>query len=204
MQHTVRNRATIRVADRTDLSGTVTADKVNLDGFHSPIRKLRVIARTWLALVTVSLGLYLGLPVCGLAQNNQGSGIKLVVPKGTYSFRDSGYLLPAYPSLQPLVPLEAAGRITYVPTGPLGGTTSGVLWASIGGQISPITVKGSFTVNPDGSVTEIEQQTGGPGALLHFADYPTPDGNTMTFVATETGSIVSGISTRGSPAGDEQ
>jgi len=53
-------------------------------------------------------------------------------------------------------------------------------------------------------VTEIEQQTGGPGATLHFTDYPTPDGNTITFVATDPGSIVSGIDTRGSPTGDEQ
>jgi hypothetical protein len=33
---------------------------------------MRLIVRIWLALVTVSFGLYLGLPVCGLAQNNQG------------------------------------------------------------------------------------------------------------------------------------
>ena len=76
------------------------------------------------------------------------------------------------------------------------GKTSGVLTASINGQISPITIKGTFQVNKDGSVFETEQQTGGPNALLHFTDYPTPDGNTITFVATDPGSIVSGIDTR--------
>jgi hypothetical protein len=35
-------------------------------------------------------------------------------------------------------------------------------------------------VNRDGSVTEIEQQTGGPGALLHFKDYPTPEAASRT------------------------
>jgi hypothetical protein len=75
-------------------------------------------------------------------------------------------------------------------TGPI------VLTASINGQISPITINGSFSVNPDGSVFEIEQQTGGPNALLHFTDYPTPDGNTITFVETDPGSILSGIDTR--------
>ena len=39
MQHAVQNRATIRVADRTDVSGRVTADEVNLDRFHNRIRK---------------------------------------------------------------------------------------------------------------------------------------------------------------------
>ena len=40
MQHAVHNRATIRVADRTDLSGRVTADEVNLDRIHNRIRKV--------------------------------------------------------------------------------------------------------------------------------------------------------------------
>jgi plastocyanin len=40
MQHAVHNRATIRVADRTDVSGRATADEVNLDRFHNRIRKV--------------------------------------------------------------------------------------------------------------------------------------------------------------------
>src|SRR6516164_5538525 len=40
MQHAVQNRATIRVADRTDVSGRATADEVNLDRFHNLIRKV--------------------------------------------------------------------------------------------------------------------------------------------------------------------
>jgi hypothetical protein len=72
MQRALLNRATMRVADRTDVSGRVTADEVNLDRFHNRIREVRLIAGTWLASVTVSLGLYLGLTVCGLAQNDQG------------------------------------------------------------------------------------------------------------------------------------
>jgi hypothetical protein len=69
--------------------------------------------------------------------------------------------------------------------------------ASIDGQISSFTTIGSFSVNPaDGSVTEIEQQNGGPNQKLHFKGYPTPDGNTITFVATDNGAIVSGVDTR--------
>ena len=39
MQHAVDNCATIRVADRTDVSVRATADEVNLDRFHNRIRK---------------------------------------------------------------------------------------------------------------------------------------------------------------------
>jgi len=40
MQRAVHNRATIRVANRTDVSGRATADEVNLDRFHNRIRKV--------------------------------------------------------------------------------------------------------------------------------------------------------------------
>ena len=40
MQHAVLNRATMRVADTTEVSGRVTADEVNLDRFHNRIRKV--------------------------------------------------------------------------------------------------------------------------------------------------------------------
>ena len=61
MQHAVQNRATIRVADRADVSGRVTADEVNLDRFHNRIRKVcALVAATlnppslrWMALFTV-------------------------------------------------------------------------------------------------------------------------------------------------------
>jgi plastocyanin len=39
MQRAVHDHATIRVADRTDVSGRLTADEVNLDRFHNRIRK---------------------------------------------------------------------------------------------------------------------------------------------------------------------
>ena len=132
----------------------------------------------------------------GLAQDDQG--IKPFVPSGTYAFRDTGYV-PAGPSGS-LVPLAAAGHITYSADG----TTSGVFTTSVNGQISTFPVHGTCTLNPDGSFSETDTQTGGQGLTLHFTDYPTLDGNTITFVQTDTGSIASGIGTRGSPAGNEQ
>ena len=60
MQHAVHNRATVRVANRTDVSGRVTADEVNLDRFHNRIGKVcALVAATLilpaLAFVVVSL-----------------------------------------------------------------------------------------------------------------------------------------------------
>jgi hypothetical protein len=39
----VHNRATTRVADRTDVSGRATADEVNFDRFHNRVRKVRAL-----------------------------------------------------------------------------------------------------------------------------------------------------------------
>jgi hypothetical protein len=77
-------------------------------------------------------------------------------------------------------------------------TTSGVATFSIGGTVySRVTVAGTFTVNKGGSVTEIKKQTSGPLLLtLHFDVYPTPDGNTLTIVNTDPGTITTGTLTR--------
>jgi plastocyanin len=62
MQHVVRNRATMRVADRTEVSGRVTADEVNLDRFHNRIREVCASVFTlipsslrWMLLFTVPI-----------------------------------------------------------------------------------------------------------------------------------------------------
>jgi hypothetical protein len=194
MQRALLNRATMRVANRTDLGGRVIADEVNLDGFHSPIRKgMRLTVRTWLALVTVSLGLYLGLPVCGVAQNDQRQNNECLNEagiNGTYSVHITAYV-PG-PSGN-LVPLAAAGRVTHFANG----TEIGVATASNNGQLQTTTFKGTLTLNPDRvSWSETVIQTSAPFFTLHFILYPTPDGNIINEVETDPGTIVSGILTR--------
>ena len=58
MKRAVHDRATIRVADRTDLSGRATAEEVNLERFHNRIRKVCAATapvnernQTWLRLI---------------------------------------------------------------------------------------------------------------------------------------------------------
>jgi hypothetical protein len=65
MQQAMLNRATMRVADTTGVSGRVTADSREKQTMKPTIRR-------WLVLVTASIGLYLALPDRGLAQNDQG------------------------------------------------------------------------------------------------------------------------------------
>ena len=81
------------------------------------------------------------LPALAYAQNNEGDAghIKLGVPNGTYPFQDTGYVLGPSGNL---VPLGAAGRLTFFANG----TTSGLVSFSIGGTVySRVALKGSFT-----------------------------------------------------------
>ena len=139
MLRAMLNCATMRVADTTEVSGRVTADSREKQTMKPTIRRC-------LALAVAFLGLYLALPDCGLAQNNQdqndqGTGINLRVPNGTYPFQDSGYVPPT-PGATTLVPLGAAGRLTFFANG----TTSGLVSFSIGRTVySRVALKGGFT-----------------------------------------------------------
>jgi len=178
------NRATMRVADTTEVSGRVTADSREKQTMKPTIRR-------WLALVTVSLGLYLGLPVCGLAQNNQGQndqGIKRGVPNGIYSVHITGQT--TLPGSTIMVPIAVAGRGTYFANG----TTSGVFSVSINGQVQTVTATGTFTANGDGSFSETDQNS--LGATLHFALWPTLDGDIINEIEFDPGTVVSGLLTR--------
>ena len=66
MQYAVHNCATVRVADRTGLSRRVTGDEVNLDRFHSSIRKVYALvaarSKVYLSVATMILILTLAVP----------------------------------------------------------------------------------------------------------------------------------------------
>jgi hypothetical protein len=203
MQRAMLNRATIEVADTTEVSGRVTADSIKHELYAKKQSSLWRLTICGFCKVCSLVAATLILPAMAHAQNNQGnggSGINLVVPNGTYAVRDSGYVFFP-PGSTTLVPIAAVGRTTFIPTGTTNGlvtgTTSGLVSFSFNGQSqSRIAVRGTFTVNADGSVSVTETQLGGPGLTLHFDDYPTADGNTIMFVATDPGSIVNGVSTR--------
>jgi hypothetical protein len=151
--------------------------------FHNRIRKACALTAATLI-----------LPALAYAGNNRGDegpDFKPGIPNGTYVFNITG-LGPA--TTGGLASLAAAGRVTYFANG----TTSGVTSFSFGGTIyTGVPFAGTFTVNADGSVSEIDQQMKPPGLKLHFDVYPTPDANTLTIVQTDAGTIASGFDTRG-------
>jgi hypothetical protein len=184
------NRATMRVADTTEVSGRVTADEVNLDRFYNRIRKV-------CALVAATLI----LPTLAYAQNNQGNDQgngRPGVPNGTYVFTNSGWV-PEHPDQHPVVdgqvPIAGAGRVTFFANG----TLSGVSGFTAGGQVFSVTQAGTFTPNGDGSFSEtvIITSINPPfQSTAHLFLYPSPDGNTIGFFGTDPGETTNGVLTR--------
>ena len=197
MHYSVLNRATVRVANTRDVSGRVTAKSVK-HGFCAKTNL--IIARRWLMLVTVSMGLYLLLPDRGLAHDDQGQNDQGI--NGTYSVHITGYVITD--SAGDKVPLAVAGRVTHFVNGTRG-TESGVATSSFNGVLSTVPFTGTLELNSDGvSWSEIVKQSIPGGLTLHFILYPTPDGNIINEVETDSGTILAGILTRGSPTRDEQ
>jgi len=193
MQHAVLNRATMRVADTTEVSGRVTADEVNLDRFHNRIRKVCALGRTWLALVAASVGLYLVLPDRGLAQS-----ITVATLKGTYVTAATGTI--TIPSGE-VVQITLAGVEIF----PGDGTATGAITLALifpGGSIVPNiheTFKATYTLNADGvSFTAINRNPANPADVNTEVFYPTLDGSTFTSNQTTTGSFLSAVWTRSS------
>jgi hypothetical protein len=201
MPRAMLNHATMRVADTTEVSGRVTADSREKQTMKPTIRRC-------LALAIAFLGLYLALPEGGLAQSVKGPPITLATLKGTYVGAFSGYM-PDPSSPTNLIPFAVAGTETYFGDGTASGVTTfttknpdGTIFV-----LGRVTFTGTYTLNPDGvSFSETDTQTSGPfnGLVIHFDDFPTPDGGTIATIQTDTnpdptkavGAISSGFSTR--------
>jgi hypothetical protein len=98
MQHAMLNRATVRVANTTDVSGRVTADGVNLERIHYIFRKVCTLVAATLI-----------LPSLSYAQNNQGDN-----NQGDDLFSNNGlsYLITLTSTdIQP--PIVARGVLTF-------------------------------------------------------------------------------------------
>ena len=189
MHYSVLNRATVRVANTRDVSGRVTAKSVK-HGFCAKTNL--IIARRWLMLVTVSMGLYLLLPDRGLAHDDQGQNDQGI--NGTYSVHITGYVITD--SAGDKVPLAVAGQVTHF-TNKTSGTESGVATSSFNGVLSTVPFTGTLELNSDGvSWSEIVTQSIPGGLTLHFILYPTPDGNIINEVETDPGTILAGVLTR--------
>jgi hypothetical protein len=167
MQLVVHNCATIRVADRTDVSGRATADEVNLDRFHNRIGKVcaSVAARSKVYLSAATLILIVALAGPTSAQQQvpfkgtiQGEETGTVVSFPTqFSHGDTtgiashvGKLKFTYDLTVDLLKRTAAG--------------TGILSAANGDNIYTMITGSLELIPPDiGSVTEFDTITGGTG-----------------------------------------
>ena len=168
MQHAVQNRATIRVADRTDVSGRVTADEVNLDRFHNRIRKVcaLVAARSKVYLSAATMILIVTLVVPASAQ---------ITFDGAFQGYEKGTLQPpttqlALGTVTGIVSKLGQISLTYNDTINLSnqtGTGSGVLLIAKNGDSIFATIKGQFHLPTSPlsvpSITETYTITGGTG-----------------------------------------
>ena len=103
---------------------------------------------------------------------------------GTYSVSGGGTVVG-------LGPVTAVGEVTYDGKG----NSNAIYTASQNGTIVPVIVPGTYTVNPDCTATAVE-------AASHFNFVVTPDGNTVWWMATDTGTVLSGLITRLRPLED--
>lgn len=78
--------------------------------------------------------------------------------------------------------LTAVGEVIYDGKG----NSNAVYTASQNGTIVPVTVPGTYTINPDCSATAVE-------ASSHFNFVITPDGNTVWWMPTDSGAVLSGV-----------
>jgi hypothetical protein len=97
---------------------------------------------------------------------------------GTYSLSGGGTVVG-------LGPVTSVGEVTYDGKG----NSNAVYTASLNGKIQPVTVPGTYTVNPDCTATAVE-------ASSHFNFVVTPDGNTVWWMAADTGTVLSGVITK--------
>lgn len=103
---------------------------------------------------------------------------------GTYSVSGGGTVVG-------LGPVTSVGEVTYDGKG----NSNAVYTASLNGTIHPVIVPGTYNVNPDCTATAVE-------AGSHFNFVITPDGNNVWWMATDAGTVLSGVITRLRPLGE--
>jgi hypothetical protein len=175
MQQAKHNRATIRVADRTEVSGRVTAHEVNLDRFHHRIRKVCALAAarskvhfsaaTMILIVTLAVPAVAQVTFAGAIQGHERGVVK-------------GTTQSSFGTVTGIVSNLGQLSLTYENTINLisgDGTGFGVLLIAQNGDSIFANIIGKFTPPPPGStltvpsVTEYYTITGGTGRFKRVA-----------------------------------
>lgn len=106
---------------------------------------------------------------------------------GTYLVAGSGTIVG-------VGPISAVGEVTFDGRG----NSIATFTASVNGTIlTDVTVTGTYTVNPDCTASHAESD----GSHYHYV--VAPDGNTVTWIKTDPGTVVSGTEVRLRSRGSE-
>ena len=159
--------------------------------------------RFWRRLIILASGLLLASFVCvGFLMSNSASARAMTramskagtkqcsnaTLTGKYVWAEEGYQIVG----SDRVPFAIAGVETYDGNG----HDMGVISQSTNGKITHfVHFTSSYTVKPDCTVTET--QTDETGAVTHYDEFVTPNGNLLSFVQTDAGTVVSGVLSRG-------
>ena len=92
--------------------------------------------------VTLTTGLAVGLATMAQAADKECSNATL---KGTFAYTNTGFFTAAAAPPAQAGPAASVGVETFDGNG---GTTA-TAWVSVNGNISQVTIKGTYTVNPD-------------------------------------------------------
>jgi hypothetical protein len=159
MQHAKHNRASIRVADRTEVSGRVTAHEVNLDRFHNRIRKVCAVAaaRSKVYFSAATMILIVTLAVPAVAQVTFGGAIQ-GHETGTVKETTQSTFGTVTGIVSNLGQLSLTYKVTInLITGV--GTGSGVLLIAKDGDSIFTTIYGKFTPPSSGSTLSVPSVT---------------------------------------------
>jgi hypothetical protein len=151
--------------------------------------KRTIIANTLAITVATALGVGIA-PVAQAADK----GCSNTTLRGTFTYRTAGFIT---------APPAEAGPFASVGTQIFdgdGGTTASA-WISQDGNIVPVTIKGTYTVNPDctGSFT---LQISPVGLTTHSFFAIDDSGAEFQAIQTDPGVVVTGIARKQFPAGD--
>jgi hypothetical protein len=131
--------------------------------------------------------IFAGMLLCSLAPQIYAQGqCSAADLHGVYSFVASGTIVsvPGFPS----GPFAAAGRTVYAGDG----TVSGVIQISLAGTMLNSAWHGTYVVNPSDCTVTKTVTLDANGATLHFFITAGDDFRELRFIATDTGTAITG------------
>ena len=144
--------------------------------------------------ITVATALALGIAPAAQADNKGCSNSTL---KGIFAYTNTGFLT------SPAGPFAGVGTQTFDGNG----TTTAVAWVSQNGNILPVSIKGTYVVNPDCTGT-FTLQVSIQIPPMNFANHAffviDADGGGFRAINTDPGTVITTVGKMQFPVGDRK